>query len=213
MVIIQATPTIPQKRTAKSVERKNKNKGKGSKAIRIDRRITIELDKTQLPDDAMSKGFETRIIQDLKIITDNIEFKLQTYYSPSLKKTFIAPLPPEYQGSEFGPGVKPLVITFYRDAGMTEPAIERFLKTFDLQISHGKISSMLTEDNNVFHQEKEDIVDAGRQSGVSQMDDTSSRVNGKNHYTHVLCNEFFTAYFTPWIQVISATRFNEFELG
>ncbi|MGL6083389.1 MAG: IS66 family transposase [Gammaproteobacteria bacterium] len=177
--------------------KKKKNKGKGSKTIRIDRRVTIDLDKTQLPDDAEYKGYETRIIQDLKIITDNVEFKLQMFYSPSLKKTFIAPLPQEYKGSEFGPGVKALVISLYRDSGMTELAIERFLKTFDLQISHGTISSWLTENNDVFHAEKEDIIDAGRQASVyQQMDDTGSRVNGKNHYTHVLCNEFFTAYFT-----------------
>ena len=175
----------------------NKNKGKDKKNVHIDKRITIALDKTKLPDDAQFKGFETRIIQDLKIITDNIEFKLEAYYSPSLKKTFIAPIPDEYKGSEFGPGVKALVITLYRDAGMTELAIERFLKTCGLQISHGKIASMLTEGNDIFHQEKEDIVDAGSKAGLyQQMDDTGSRVNGKNHYTHVLCNDFFTAYFT-----------------
>jgi hypothetical protein len=175
----------------------NKNKGKDKKNVRIDRRITIELDKTKLPDDAQFKGFETRIIQDLKIITDNLEIKLEAYYSPSLKKTFIAPMPAEYKGSEFGPGVKALVITLYRDAGMTELAIERFLKTCGIQISHGKIASMLTEGNDIFHQEKEDIVDAGSKAGLyQQMDDTGSRVNGKNHYTHVLCNDFFTAYFT-----------------
>ena len=175
----------------------SKNKGKRKKDVNIDRRITIPVDKTQLPNDAQFKGFETRIIQDLKIITDNVEFKLEVYYSPSLKKTFIAPMPTEYQGSEFGPGIKALVITLYRDSGMTELAIERFLKTFDLQISHGKIASMLTEDHDVFHQEKEDILDAGRQSNwYQQMDDTGSRVNGKNYYTHVLCNDFFTAYFT-----------------
>jgi hypothetical protein len=176
---------------------KGKNKGKSNKNIRIDRRIIINLDKTLLPEDAGFKGFETRIVQDLKIITDNIEFKLETYYSPSLKKTFIAPIPAEYKGGEFGPGVKTLVITLYRDSGMTERAIERFLKTFGLQVSHGTIASWLTEDNDVFHAEKEDIVDAGRKSTVyQQMDDTGSRVNGKNHYTHVLCNDFFTAYFT-----------------
>lgn len=175
----------------------HKNRGKGKKDIHIDRRITMALDKTQLPDDARFKGYETRIIQDLKIITDNVEVKLEVYYSRALKKTFIAPMPAEYQGSEFGPGVKALVITLYRDSGMTVSAIERFLKTFGLHISHGKISSMLTEDNEVFHQEKEDIIDAGRQAGLyQQMDDTGSRVNGKNHYTHVLCNDFFTAYFT-----------------
>ena len=106
-------------------------------------------------------------------------------------------MPPEYKGSEFGPGVKTLVITLYRDSGMTTPAIERFLKTFDLQISHGKISSWLTEDHDIFHAEKEDIIDAGRQASLyQQMDDTGSRVNGQNQYTHVLCNDFFTAYFT-----------------
>lgn len=176
---------------------KGKNKGKSKKDIIIDRRVTIPLDKTQLPHDIQFKGFETRIIQDVKIITDNVEFKLEVYYSPSLKKTFIAPMPTEYQGGEFGPGVKALIITLYRDSGMTELVIERFLKTFGLQISHGKIASILTEDHEVFHQEKEDIIDAGIKASLyQQMDDTSSRVNGKNHYTHVLCNDFFTGYFT-----------------
>jgi transposase IS66 family protein len=176
---------------------KGKNTGKTTKKVRIDRRITVDLDKTQLPDDAEFKGFEIRVIQDLKVITDNIEFKLETYYSSSLKKTFIAPLPIEYRNGEFGPGVKALVITLYRDSGMTVRAIERFLKTFGLQVSHGKISSWLTQDNDIFHAEKEDIVEAGRKSTVyQQMDDTGSRVKGKNHYTHVLCNDFFTAYFT-----------------
>jgi hypothetical protein len=63
----------------------NKNKGKDKKNVHIDKRITIALDKTKLPDDAQFKGFETRIIQDLKIITDNIEFKLEAYYSLTLR--------------------------------------------------------------------------------------------------------------------------------
>ncbi len=176
---------------------KNKNTGKDKKDINIDRFITIPLNKTGLPNDIQFKGYETRIIQDLKIISDNIEFKLETYYSPSLKKTFIAPMPVEYQGGEFGPMMKALVITLYRDSGMTEPAIGRLLRTFGIQISHGKISSLLTEGHTVFHREKEDIVDAGLQtSPYQQMDDTGCRVKGKNHYTHVLCNDYFTAYFT-----------------
>lgn len=54
----------------------------------------------------------------------------------------------------------------------------------------------ITEDHDVFHQEKEDIVDAGLKASYQQMDDTSGRVNGKNHYVHILGNPFFTAYFT-----------------
>ena len=38
---------------------------------------------------------------------------------------------------------------------------------------------------------------AGLQSAnYQQMDDTSARVRGKNYYDHILCNEFYTAYFT-----------------
>ncbi len=33
-------------------------------------------------------------------------------------------------------------------------------------------------------------------SVYQQMDDTGVRVNGQNYYTHVLCNEYYTAYFT-----------------
>lgn len=33
-------------------------------------------------------------------------------------------------------------------------------------------------------------------SEYQQVDDTGSRVNGENYYTHVFCNLFFTAYFT-----------------
>lgn len=47
------------------------------------------------------------------------------------------------------------------------------------------------------HQEKKDIVDAGIASTDCQhLDDTGSRVNGKNYHTHILCNPFYTAFFT-----------------
>jgi hypothetical protein len=56
---------------------------------------------------------------------------------------------------------------------------------------------MLTEGHDVFHQEKEDIIDAGLQSTTYQhLDDTGSKVAGKSHYTHILCNPYYTAFFT-----------------
>ena len=184
-------------RKKRSDKRDKKAKNKKSQTVKIDRQVMVEIDKTNLPDDVEFKGYEKRIVQDLKIITDNVEIILPTYYSRSLKKTFIAPLPLEYQGSEFGPGMKSLVITLYRDSGMTIPAIERFLKTFTIQISRSTISDMLIEKHDHFHQEKEDIIDAGLKATAYQhLDDTGARVNGKNHYTHTLCNPYFTAYFT-----------------
>jgi hypothetical protein len=184
-------------RNKKNGNKKNKPRNKKTKTVRIDRQVVIDFDKTVLPDDAKFQGYEHRIIQDLKIITDNVEFKLPVYYSKSLKKTFIAPMPDAYKGSEFGPGIKSLIITFYRDYGMTIPAIERFAKTFDIDISRSTLSRILIEDHDGFHQEKEDIFNAGMQASAYQhVDDTGCRVNGKNHYAHIFCNPFFTAYFT-----------------
>jgi hypothetical protein len=169
---------------------------KKSHMIKIDRRIDCEIDRSLLPVDAVFKGCETRIFQDIKIGTDNVEFSLPVYYSPSLNKTFMAPLPSGYHG-EFGPGIRALIITLYRDSGMTQPAIARFFKTFNIYISGSTISNMITEDHDVFHAEKEAIVAAGLKANLYQhLDDTGSRVNGKNHFTHILCNPYFTAFFT-----------------
>jgi hypothetical protein len=174
-------------RNKRGAKKERKSKNKKTQTVRIDRRVTVEFDKTMLPDDAEFKGYESRIIQDLKIITDNVEFKLPVYYSASLNKTFIAPMPAGYKGSEFGPSLKSLVITFYRDSGMTIPAIERFLQTFEIHISRSTISRILIEDHEHFHQEKEDIFNAGmKASDYQQVDDTGCRVNGKNYYTHVV---------------------------
>jgi len=183
-------------RKKRGEKKPRKKKGKKKQEIKIDKHIVCEIDKTILPPDAEYKGMETRVIQDLNISTNNIEFSVPVYYSPSLKKTFLASLPEGYQG-EFGPGIRSLVITLYRDSGMTQPAIRRLLKTFNIRISKSTISRMLTDKHDVFHQEKEDIIDAGLKATPYQhIDDTGSRVNGINHYTHILCNPFFTAFFT-----------------
>ncbi len=180
--------------------RKNKNKKKSSKTkknkIRIDRQVICEVDMSTLPDDAVCKGYEHVTIQDIVIHTDNIEFKKETYYSASLKKTFTAKLPEGYHG-EFGPGIRALILTLYNDSNMTQPAIERFFKTFNIHISKATISRLLMDNHERFHEEKSEIVASGlRSTSYQHIDDTGGRVNGKNHYVHVLCNPYYTAFFT-----------------
>lgn len=127
---------------------------------------------------------------------DNIKFKKEIYYSASLKKTFIAPLPPGYQG-DYGPGIKALILDMHHNSKTTESAIHRFLQNHAIDISNATISRILTDNHDHFHQEKSDIVQAGLASTIyQQMDDTGARVKGKNYYTHILCNPYYTAYFT-----------------
>ncbi|WP_445250158.1 hypothetical protein [Microcoleus sp. OTE_8_concoct_300] len=97
---------------------KNHKKGSKNATIKIDREEILEYPTDQLPADAEFKGYEQVIIQDISLATDHILFRKQKYYSPSLRKTYVAELPLGYEG-EFGPGIKGLIISLYYGGNMT----------------------------------------------------------------------------------------------
>jgi cell division protein FtsB len=182
-----------QRRNKEKQQRKSKKK---KNRVKFDRIEYCDYDKSLLPADAIFKGHKSVIVQDIVIRTDNIKFKKAVYYSPSLRQTFLASLPLGYDG-EFGPNIKALIISLYHKSKMTETTIFEFLKDHEIVIGQATVSRFITDNQEIFHAEKRDIVNAGLRSTLyQQMDDTGARVNGKNHYAHVLCNEFFTAYFT-----------------
>ena len=195
----------PQSRKDISSEANRKPRGKQTKnkkpksnkdQIKIDRIVKCKISQKELPEDAVFKGYQSVVVQDIIIKTNNTEFKKAVYYSPSLNKTFTASLPAGYEG-EFGPSIKSLIIAQHFICKMTEPAIVQFLQNHNIQISAATVSRIITDNHEQFHAEKKDIVQAGLPSSVyQQMDDTGARVNGKNHYTHVLCNPYYAAYFT-----------------
>ena len=183
-------------RNRKKKKKKKRDRKSKKDKIKIDRVEIRQIDKSQLPEDAVFKGYKDVITQDIVIKTDNIKFRKAIYYSPSLNKTFLAELPDGYDG-EFGPGIKTLSISLYNKSKMTQSAIVEFLRDHGAFIGKATVSGFLTHHLDVFHQEKKDIVREGLLSTVyQQMDDTSARANGKNYYDHILCNEFYTAYFT-----------------
>jgi hypothetical protein len=142
------------------------------------------------------KGHQSTIVQDIIILASNTQFDKEVYYSPSLRKTFIAALPKGYCG-DFGPSIKALILDMHHSEKMTESAIHHFLTNHNIDIACSSISRILTDKHDDFHQEKKDILDAGLKSSVHQQtDDTGARVKGINYYTHILCNSFYTAFFT-----------------
>jgi hypothetical protein len=204
----QGTPTIrPQTKggdiSSEAERQKIKNKMKAqrrkSKAkkhkIKINRTIKLGIPKSKLPADAQFKGYESVVVQDLVIKTDNILFKKAVFYSRSERQTYRAVLPQGYEG-EFGPSVRSLVISLAANSAMTQPAIVSFLNTHGIFISAATVARILSNGlDPVFHAEKADIIRAGMASSdYAHIDDTRARVMGQNHYTHVVCNPYFTAY-------------------
>ena len=184
-----------EERKSQKTSKKKKSKAKKHK-IKIDRIEVCKVDQNILPDDAEFKGYQNVVVQEIIIKTENVEYKKEIYYSPSQNKTYMGELPPEIKG-EFGPGVKSLVCTLKHVANVSEPKIHEFLDNFRIFISPASISRIITKNNELFHQEKADIFLAGLHStDYQQIDDTSSRVRGQNHYTQIVCNPYYTAYFT-----------------
>lgn len=184
-----------KERKPRNISNEKKSKAKKHK-IKIDRTEVCKVDQNILPDDAEFKGYQNVVVQEIVIKTENIEYKKEIYYSASQNKTYMGKLPPEIKG-EFGPGVKSLVCTLKHVANVSEPKILEFFGNFGIYISPASISRTLTKNNELFHQEKADIFLAGLLStDYQQIDDTSSRVHGENHYAQIVCNPYYTAYFT-----------------
>ena len=188
---------ISSEKERKKQEPPKQKKSKSKKhKIKIDRTEICTVDLTGLPDDLEFKGYQNVVVQGIIIKTDNVEYQKEVYYSRSQKKTYIGKLPIEVKG-EFNAEIKSLVYTTKHVSNMSESKIHEFLENFGIHISPATISRILTKNNELFDQEKADIVLAGISStGYQQIDDTSGRVKGQNHFVQILCNPFYTAYFT-----------------
>ena len=171
---------------------------KGSKKaeIKINREQVVKVNQEVLPADAEFKGYEEVVVQDILLKPDNVRFRKEKYYAASTGKSYLAELPPGYDG-QFGPGVKALVPALYFGMGMSEPKILEFLTNVGLQISDGEVSNLLIKDQKDFHAEKDAVYEAGlRSSPWQHTDDTQTRVDGQNQHCHIVCNPLYTAYQT-----------------
>jgi len=192
-------PSPAKKEDLRKMEKPEKEWKKGSKLDRviIDQTKVIRYEGA-LPDDARHKGYRSVVVQGIIVKSNNIEYKLERYYSPSEGKTYEASLPPGIEG-EFDASLKSWVLFWYFSSRMSEGKIHQMLTDIGIRISEGQISYIITKDHDQFHQEKKEIIRAGLQSSPYQhIDDTGARVKGTNQHFTVLCNDYFSAFFiTP----------------
>jgi hypothetical protein len=202
----QGKPNVPPNRPAQTGtrnssekerrERKPWHKGSKKNQVHIDRQEKLEVDPQTLPADAEFKGYESVVAQDLRICSDNVEFLKAKYYSRQERQTYLAAVPAGWEGG-FGPGIKALAITFAYGCNLAQPKLAEWFGNMGVRISAGEISNLLVTKHESFHAEKAAIYDAGlRSSPWQHLDTTSTRVDGKNHSCHVVCNQLYTAYFT-----------------
>jgi len=191
------------------------------KDLTIHEEIECPVDPTTLPPDAVRVADESKVVQDVVIKPRNIRFQRHVYYSAKQNEYFRGPLPSGYDVGDFGADLRALILSLKYCGNMSEPKIREFLENFDVQISAGSVSNILTKTADSFAQEFDDIVSAGLSSTpYQQTDDTSARVAGNFWHTHILCNPFYAAYFTrpqkdrlTVLEILQNTSDLRFQLG
>ena len=167
------------------------------KDLTIHETIECPVDPTTLPPDAVRLDDEIVIVQDVEIKPKNTKCQRQVFYSATQQRYYRGLLPAGYDHGDFSANLRALIVALKYCGNMSEPKIGEFLENFDVQVSAGSISNILTNSASSFEQDYHDVLIAGLSStSYQQTDDTSARVKGEFWHTHILCNPFYTLYST-----------------
>ena len=75
--------------TPSTEQKKRWRKSAKKPGIKIGRTEYIRVDRDILPPDAEHKGYRSVVVLNIKFITDNVEYKLERFYSPCLREQAI----------------------------------------------------------------------------------------------------------------------------
>ena len=185
------------KEHGKVVKDQGKDKPREERPIEIDREIKIKLDRSLLPADAVFKGFDKYIQQDLVIERNNKQFLLAVYYSPSENKNYRAALPDGVSKGHFGAGISSLINILHHYGNVMESKLCGILDGFGVQISSGSVSNLLKASHQWAVSEQGAILQAGLQDKApKQMDCTGNRECGVNMVTHIITSPVFSIFYT-----------------
>jgi Transposase IS66 family len=166
-------------------------------AIGIDREVLLNPRAQDLPPDAELRYYRKVIVQDLKLVRDNVAYTLGVYYSPSLQKTYSPDLPFGHQNGGYGSDLRSLIQILYHKCQMTEGKIEDLLKDLEIRISCGSISNILLESSDWALEEQRAILAAGIEgSSYTGSDSTQNKEKGVSKKTHIIVGMYFVAYYT-----------------
>ena len=152
---------------------------------------TVVCKPDNLPEGSRFKGYNDFFVQDLKIESYNVHYRLQRWQTPS-GDYITGKLPDDISQGHFGNNLVGYILHQYHHAHVTQPLILEQLLEIGVDISAGQINRLITEGNELFHAEKEDILKAALAvSDYINVDDTGARHQGRNGYCTHIGNEMF----------------------
>jgi hypothetical protein len=191
--LLEATPAKPPNQEGSKRPGSAKRPKTAELHIHHERTLHLEV----LPEGAVLRGYEPYVVQELLITNENIRYLRARYALPG-GGSVLAPFPPgvlPVEGGHFGANLITYILDQYHQAQVTEPLLVEQLWEYGIAISTGQLHSILTENKDHFHQEKDALLAAGlKVSSYIGTDDTGARHQGKNGYCTAVGNDLF-AYF------------------
>ena len=158
-------------------QRRNRQSGPRTPPVTEERTLVIEA-----PAGSRRRGFEPFMVQDLILAPQVIRFRRERWLTPDGQE-IVAPLPPEVSG-HFGSGIVRYVLMQHVQGQVTVERLLAQLKGLGVRISKGQIVTILTANKDVFHAEKDALLEAGLATARwVTVDDTGARHAGHDEYT------------------------------
>src|ERR687890_1505838 len=171
-------------------QRRKRQSGRRTPPVTEERTLVIEA-----PVGSRRRGFEPFTVQDLILAPQVIRFRRERWVTPDGQE-IVAPLPPEVSG-HFGPGIVRFVLMQHVQGQVTVERLRAQLNGLGVRISKGQIVTMLTANKDVFHAEKDAILETGLATARwVTVDDTGARHAGANEYTTHIGNDRFAWFAT-----------------
>jgi Transposase IS66 family len=191
--LLEATQPKP----AAQADGKRPGSAKRPKTAELHIHQEVPLHPEGLPLGSTFRGFEAYVVQELLIQNENTRYLRARYDLPG-GGSVLAPFPEgvlPVAGGHFGPNLIAYILDQYHQAQVTEPLLLAQLWEYGIDISTGQLHRVLTEDKEVFHCEKGEVLAAGlATASYIGADDTGARHQGKNGYCTAIGNDLF-AYF------------------
>jgi hypothetical protein len=186
----QPAPRLP---LAEGQKRPGSQKRPKNAQLTITREIAIAF--PDRPSGSVSKGYAGYVVQELVMQVETTRY-LRERIVTAEGQCLLAPLPADVlPGQHFGAKLISHILHQYHNNHVTQPLLQDELTQLGITISAGQINHILTENKEIFHQEKAELLRAGLANArYIQVDDTGARHQGKNGYCTQIGNEFF-AYF------------------
>jgi len=191
-----STESTGESTGAKQTGRRNRKKGAKKPNIPIDKVELCQLEKSDLPQDAVFKYYDTVIQQDVDLVRNNVLYQVAVYYSPSAGKTYRGKLPTDYVG-EFGLGIRSLTQLLHQFCDTTQGRLEALYKSLGVLISSGTISNIILSGKSWVLSEQRAILRSGiANSSFTQADSTKSVEKGQRKATQIICGDYFSVFYT-----------------